>query len=260
MRIATAQRPLLGRVGFSAFTLKVIALSLMVAEHVSRFLAHLLPAWVPLLFVGAGRVVFPLFLFLVVESVFRTSDRRRYLLRLWVAAAVMAAGNLALGYLARAAWPGEPYVPLEVNIFASLALAASFVMLAEEGRRTPGPRGVAIMCVAALAGTAMLFTEGSALVLACTLIFYVLRGDRRAMLMAYALFSVAIGVLVALASPTDSATVLQGAMILATPLIASYDGTRGRPVKWLFYAVYPLHLWVLYLLSYATGGGGVAGP
>ena len=32
-------------------------------------------------------------------------------------------------------------------------------------------------------------------------------------------------------------------------LITCYDGRRGRPMKWFFYAYYPVHLAVIWLMS-----------
>lgn len=41
---------------------------------------------------------------------------------------------------------------------------------------------------------------------------------------------------------------------LATPLLLSYSGQRGaRPMRWLFYAFYPLHLFALAWLKTALG-------
>ena len=34
--------------------------------------------------------------------------------------------------------------------------------------------------------------------------------------------------------------------MFSIPILAAYNGQRGRPVKWLFYVFYPVHLAVLY--------------
>ena len=35
--------------------------------------------------------------------------------------------------------------------------------------------------------------------------------------------------------------------MFAVPLLACYQGMRGRKCRWLFYVFYPAHLWILYL-------------
>jgi len=38
--------------------------------------------------------------------------------------------------------------------------------------------------------------------------------------------------------------------LLSVPLLALYNGERGRlKMKWFFYIYYPLHLGVIYLIS-----------
>ena len=45
-------------------------------------------------------------------------------------------------------------------------------------------------------------------------------------------------------------------MVTAIPLILWYDGTRGAKTlvsKYIFYVAYPIHLWLLMILSHAFG-------
>jgi hypothetical protein len=49
---------------------------------------------------------------------------------------------------------------------------------------------------------------------------------------------------------------IQLAVVLTIPLLATYNGERGRSakinkfIKWVFYAYYPLHLLVIGLISF----------
>lgn len=45
----------------------------------------------------------------------------------------------------------------------------------------------------------------------------------------------------------------QWMMIAALPFMLLYDGRRGRPVKWLFYWFYPLHLAVITVGAHLLG-------
>ena len=72
--------------GFSAFTLKLIALICMTLDHIAA-IGFEIPVisrfYTPLRTVG--RIAAPLFLFLLVESICHTRSRKKLLLRLWLA-------------------------------------------------------------------------------------------------------------------------------------------------------------------------------
>src|SRR5699024_5019030 len=69
-----------------ATTLKIIAVVLMVADHIHQmFIEFGVPLWLTML----GRPVFPLFLFAAAEGFYYTSNRKKYLLRLLYASWTM---------------------------------------------------------------------------------------------------------------------------------------------------------------------------
>lgn len=41
--------------------------------------------------------------------------------------------------------------------------------------------------------------------------------------------------------------------VAACPFMLAYDGSRGRPVKWLFYWFYPAHLAVITVAMHLLG-------
>ncbi len=73
--------------GLSGTTLKLMALALMLLDHIHYFFAF--TGAVPLWFTQAGRLAAPLFLFCTVEGFAHTHDRRRYFLRIWAISAGM---------------------------------------------------------------------------------------------------------------------------------------------------------------------------
>jgi len=76
------------------FKLKLLMLLLMVIDHIGFFLPNT-PLWLNYI----GRVVAPVFFFLLVDGFFRTSNRYNYAKRLMVAAGIMTTGNLLVSIL-----------------------------------------------------------------------------------------------------------------------------------------------------------------
>ena len=74
-------------------------------------------------------------------------------------------------------------------------------------------------------------------------VIYMFREQR---LMGFTLAVVILGLL--------SSTLEFAALLMLIP-IYYYDGTRGRQVKYFFYAFYPVHLLALALICYALGLG-----
>ncbi len=85
--------------GLSGTALKMIALVLMVFDHVHYFFGFTgaVPEWFSML----GRVSAPLFLFCTAEGFAHTHDRRRYILRLWAIGAGMGLVQLLLALFER---------------------------------------------------------------------------------------------------------------------------------------------------------------
>lgn len=103
----------------------MFALAAMLAEHHGEFLSEWLPARLPLYLDYAGRIVAPIFFFLAVESYFKTSNRRRYLARLYAWALFMLVGNLIVAHFVQAAYQPERFFPVGHNIFLSIAVGVS---------------------------------------------------------------------------------------------------------------------------------------
>ena len=69
----------------SSFGLKVVALILMIIDHAAEFLPGM-PVWMRWL----GRLAAPIFIFCSVWSFTYTRDRKKYLLRLYIAGVIMS--------------------------------------------------------------------------------------------------------------------------------------------------------------------------
>ena len=234
--------------------LKIIALILMLAEHFGRYLGEILPNHFPLYLEYTGRIVAPIFFFLAVESYFKTSNRRRYIVRLYLWAIIMQVGNFIISRIVQAAFQPENFFPVGQNIFLSIAVGVSMIAAFEWGCSQIGSKKWGGFALAGLLAFASLLTEASYNGLAMLIVFYFFYNKKPALYFGYA----GLCVLFFLWGLTNLEYFwvfeFQWMMIAALPFIILYNGERGRySLKYLFYAFYPLHIWILYFIRYAIG-------
>ncbi len=240
----------------NGFHLKIIALVLMFAEHFGRYLGELLPDRYPLYLEYTGRIVAPIFFFLAIESYFKTSNRRRYIIRLFVWALIMQVGNFVVSEIVKNTYQPENFFPVGQNIFLSIAVGVSMVAAFEWGCSQSGIKKWGGFALAGFLAFASLLTEASYNGLAMFVVFYFFYNKKPALYFAYT----GLCILFFLWGLTNLEYFwefeFQWMMIAALPFIALYNGERGRySLKYLFYAFYPLHIWILYFIRYATGLG-----
>ena len=92
MQTATLS-PAGARQGITQNGLKLLALSLMLLDHIHYFFG--VTGAIPLLFTWLGRLSAPLFLFCLVEGWAHTHSKKRYFLRIWLLGAAMGAVQYA---------------------------------------------------------------------------------------------------------------------------------------------------------------------
>ncbi len=256
------------RFSLNATQLKVLALVLMVLDHLYRYFGHTgyFPVWLSWL----GRLSAPIFVFMVVEGFVHTRSRARYLLRLYLFSLGMGLVNLLLAYYL----PNPNIQWWDLNIFATLFLIVLYCWLLEISRRKLSHIGLLLVVVLALlpvllAWPALLLesanpvgfyifkaflptvvtTEGGVIFVSIGIAFYMLR-NRPAMRNT---FYAVLAIMFAVDDPLTLQSLLfenyQWMMVFTIPLFNSYNGQRGRGLKRLFYLFYPLHIWLFYLVS-----------
>ena len=248
------------RRGLDAFTLKLIALCFMILDHLHTHLWFYgsWPQWLSLI----TRFVSPLFLYLMVEGFYHTRSRKKYLIRLSVAALIMMGGNIILNLLFHnvSSSTGKfTYFSLTGpnNIFLTLALLFALVWCLENIKcRKSIPLNILLALFVAFL---CLFAEGGPYMLPIAVIVWFFHGKKSLQCIFIGAYCVAllIHTLTSYVGGSSFYSYLcfdnEWAMLLVIPFILLYNGKRGINnafSKYMFYVVYPVHLWILMILNF----------
>ena len=218
-------------------SLKLIAMISMVFDHVGdMFFPGAL--WMRMI----GRLAMPLFSFCIAEGYAHTKNKQRYLLRMGVFALVSEI-PFDLAFEGRV---GLGHQNIMLTFFLSILALMLFDRIRGEGKEhAAGKTLLGILCVCAVAVLALVLRADYTLfAVLAVFLFYVLR-NRHPLLRC--------GVGVGFLALTRTVGYYRATGLSLIPLLL-YNGKRGRGLKWLFYAFYPGHLLLLYLLKTALGG------
>lgn len=195
---------------YNAFQLKLFMAILMVFDHIDH-IPGLLPIELAGIFHVLTRCVGVFFAFLAVDGFRYTHDRKRYVLRLFVWAAIMAAGNTVYNLIA-----ADPTLSLHNNIFFTLAL------------------GVLMLCVLAGSGPLplrnLLYLALGALLFVMSFVPYPTLSETLTMLAINSEFMFPL-------------------VIPFLAMYDGTRGPKTAFSKYFFYVFYPLHLWIIGLIA-----------
>lgn len=198
-----------------------------------------------------GRMAFPIYCFLLVEGFLHTRSVAKYAGRLFLFALI---SEIPFDLAITGQWWSMEYS----NVFFTLVLglvaiwAISYVEKLYEfwqekqwepilGTIMIGAMGLVVVAVMGGFAEMVLRTDYGFGGIVAILVLYLFRKQRE---MAFALSVLALSVL------SGSTEIL--ALIMLYPLL-KYDGTRGKNMKYVFYAFYPVHLLVLALICIGIG-------
>ena len=99
----------------------------------------------------------------------------------------------------------------------------------------------------------MMLMLGGVLVVLIGIGFYYCRNSKRAIAIFYTVFLCAVLALQCLVAFDWEVARSVFFMWLALPLILSYNGQRGRGMKYLFYVYYPAHVYILAIAASLLG-------
>jgi len=251
----------------NATTLKIIAVVLMVFDHIHQMWAFEgAPIWLAWL----GRPVFPIFLFAMAESFHYTRNRKKLMLRLLFASCFMTIVNLGLGMLL----PNENVV-LANNAFSTFFMATLYMLfwdLLIDGIKKRNVKKIILsilLCIVPILAAMpillimtveapplwlvrtlflipnILLVEGGFLMVLLGVLFYIFRNRRWIQLLTLAVVS-------AITFIVQGPSSFQWMMVFAAIPIFFYNGEKGRGMKNFFYIFYPAHIYLLYIITTLT--------
>lgn len=252
--------------GISGSTLKMIAIVTMLIDHVGAALVtrilivngyldvfnsgdmQVIMSWLQenaalyytcMIMRLIGRVAFPIFIFLMVEGFEKTRSKTKYAARLGLFALISEI-PFDLAFNAKVLEFSYQNVFFTLFIGFLAMMAVDFVNkkkwhVAVRVILTP----VIVLLAAAVAS--LLNTDYGAIGIICIMVMYMFRQNKVGQIIAGCV-----------------AFLWEGTAPLAFIPIGFYNGKRGWNLKYVFYAFYPLHLLIIYLICMAMGIHGYA--
>ena len=236
-------------------TLKVIACLLMLIDHVGAGLFH-----------GAiflrmiGRLSFPIFAYFISMGYSKTNSFTKYLYRLLIFVvlsqiplSLVLSENIRISSFSDFLnfFVGRPYPHL--NIFFTLALGLLAIRIWD----MENPKHIKIISVLALGIIAKYcYTDYGIYGVVMILSFYIFRENKIKTVISqciiYVLFNVPQILLYIYKFPASKVELVlfnQALSILALFFIFSYNGKKGKDLKFFFYSFYPVHLLIIGLIK-----------
>ena len=226
--------------GLSAFTLKLLAIFGMTLDHIATVFGGSLSLPAETALHALGGLTFPIMAFLLVEGYKHTTNFKRYALRLLVFAVIAAAPFMwAMG-------------ALRLNIMFTLLLGLITLYLHDNMKKR-----VLFWLVFVGVILATYFMDWSLIGVPMVLLYHTLRRKWARVTIPVLLLVGLLAVQLAAVWATPSMALVSQLPFVAytfigcgltIPLLAGYNGARGRSMKYFFYAYYPAHLLILALI------------
>jgi hypothetical protein len=246
------------KITMNANRIKLIAIAAMTLDHVA-WMAFPGYSQEPLALIlhVIGRMTCPMMCYFVAEGYHHTRNINKYTARLFLFALISHFPYL----LASADFAGPlSWIPFyhgevlnQTGVMWSLAWGLVMLRIAHCESLKNGWRALLILLICVVSFP----SDWSCIAALCVLAFGTNRGNFKAQML-WMLFYVAIYATVYFFALDRVYGILQMAVVLAIPVLATYNGERGKDprinklMKWGFYVYYPLHLLVIGLLLHAA--------
>lgn len=249
-------------IGLSGFDWKVVALLFMILDHVQSYFG-IFPSWITLL----PRFVAPLFVYFLVEGFYHTHSRKSYAFRLYGMAVIMGSGVMLINFLFHNVnlRTGETDLTALIdghNIFLTLAIFFTILCMMDYVKKEKGFRKIPFLLLTVVFAVSSLAVEGGIYLLPVLLLCYFFYGKKKCISIGILLWSALLLVKAVISYMSGGSGLAlfdtlcydnEWMMALVIIPILFYNGQRGRSTpfaKWMFYIIYPAHLWILMILHF----------
>lgn len=236
--------------------LKLIAIIAMTVDHIAWAMFDGYPsALLPLVMHIIGRLTCPIMCYFIAEGYHYTRNINKYTFRLFAFAFV---SHFAYIFASNDFVDFKSFIPFyygnflnQTSVMWSLAWGLVMLRIADSKRIKSIYKVlfVILICIITLP------SDWSCIAALCIMAIGTNRGDFRKQ-MSWMIFYVALYSLVYFFAIDKAYGILQMGVVLSIPVIAMYNGKRGKNpkinkfMKWFFYIFYPLHLFVIGLINY----------
>lgn len=236
--------------------LKLIAIIAMTVDHMAWAMFDGYPsALLPLVMHIIGRLTCPIMCYFIAEGYHYTRNINKYTFRLFAFAFV---SHFAYIFASNDFVDFKSFIPFyygnflnQTSVMWSLAWGLVMLRIADSKRIKSIYKVlfVILICIITLP------SDWSCIAALCIMAIGTNRGDFRKQ-MSWMIFYVALYSLVYFFAIDKVYGILQMGVVLSIPVIAMYNGKRGKNpkinkfMKWFFYIFYPVHLFVIGLINY----------
>lgn len=249
----------------TSFVLKIIAMVTMIIDHSGDVFSSILNGKAPY-FNTVGRIAFPLFCFMLVEGYRHTSNLKKYIIRLLIAAlisqipfhilvvnimhaksfGVNVLFTLMFGLIALYIWNMKPESNGDLQNENAESTQKSF---------TIKDVVIWIMKIIAIAlliviATWLNFDYGKTGILLILAIFLLFKKHKILFFFAFITISVINYLNILLITPIWGMAFVLASTIIPFIFMLLYNGKKGKNTKYGLYIIYPLHLIILELIYY----------
>lgn len=236
--------------------LKLIAIIAMTVDHIAWAMFDGYPsALLPLVMHIIGRLTCPIMCYFIAEGYHYTRNINKYTFRLFAFAFV---SHFAYIFASNDFVDFKSFIPFyygnflnQTSVMWSLAWGLVMLRISDSKRIKSIYKVLLVILICIIT----LPSDWSCIAALCIMAIGTNRGDFRKQ-MSWMIFYVALYSLVYFFAIDKAYGVLQMGVVLSIPVIAMYNGKRGKNpkinkfMKWFFYIFYPAHLFVIGLINY----------